>query len=86
MKAREPRARNTRATPSHPVQTEPSFAAIPLPLAHFSLRLLSSFKLTSLASKYFYFWSRTLSHLTLFPSSSLYSPLPSHLLISSYLF
>ena len=109
-KAREPRACNTRAAPSHILSSFPPpplysllsshllipsyliysvqaerFAAIPLPLARFSLRLLSSFKLTSLASKYFYFWSRTLSRLILFPSSSLIFPSPissSHLILS----
>ena len=65
-----------------------SFAAIPLPLARFSLCLLSSFKLTSLVSKYFYFWSRTLSHFILFPSSSLTfpSPISSSYLILSFLY
>ena len=69
------------------VQAEPSFAAIPLPLARFPLCLLSSFNLTSLASKYFYFWSRTLSHLVLFPSSSLFVPpiSSSHLILSSFI-
>ena len=70
------------------VQAELSFAPTHLPLAPFSLRLLSSLKLLTLASKSFDFVSRALSHLLLYPSSSLVFAsriAASHLILSSFI-